>query len=45
MEGNAEHHYIGIKLEKVKYLVQKFSKKQKSKYYIVRENLKTAESR
>jgi hypothetical protein len=31
MEGNAEHHYIGIKREKFKCLVHKFLKKQKSK--------------
>jgi hypothetical protein len=28
MDGNAEHLYIGIKMEKVKYLVQKFSKQK-----------------
>jgi hypothetical protein len=35
MEGNAEHRFIGIKLYKVKYLVQKFCKKQRSKYRLL----------
>jgi hypothetical protein len=36
MDESVEHRFIGIRLEKVKYLVQKFSKKQ---------SLKTAQSR
>jgi hypothetical protein len=32
MDENVEHRFIGTRPEKVKYLVQKFSKKQKSKY-------------
>jgi hypothetical protein len=31
-QASVEHRFIGIRLEKVKYLAQKFSKKQKSKY-------------
>ena len=31
-DESVEHHFIGIRLKKVKYLVQKFSKKQESKY-------------
>jgi hypothetical protein len=30
-DGNAEHRFIGTRPEKVMYLVQKFSKKQKNK--------------
>jgi hypothetical protein len=44
MNESVEHRFIGIRPEKVKYLVQKFSKKQKSKCRLS-ENLKTAQSR
>jgi hypothetical protein len=43
MEGNVEHRYIGTRLEKVKCLVQKFFRKQKSKCRLS-ENLKTTQS-
>jgi hypothetical protein len=33
-DESVEHRFIGIRSEKVKYLVQKFSKKQKSKYIL-----------
>jgi hypothetical protein len=42
MDESVEHRFIGIRPEKVKYLVQKFSKKQKSKYRLSEKNLKTA---
>jgi hypothetical protein len=45
MDESVEHRFIGIGLEKVKYLVQKFSKKQKKQVQIIRENLKMAQSR
>jgi hypothetical protein len=32
MDESVEHRFIGIRSKKVRYLVQKFSKKQKSKY-------------
>jgi hypothetical protein len=35
MDESVEHRFIGIRPEKVKYLVQKFSKKQKSKYKLL----------
>jgi hypothetical protein len=34
-DKSVEHRFIGIRPEKVKYLVQKFSKKQKSKYKLL----------
>jgi hypothetical protein len=34
MDENVEHRFIGIRPKKVKYLVLKFSKKQKSKYQL-----------
>jgi hypothetical protein len=34
MDKSVEHRFIGIRPEKVKFLVQKFSKKQKSKYIL-----------
>jgi hypothetical protein len=35
MDENVEHCFIEIRPKKVKYLVHKFSKKQKSKYRLL----------